>query len=144
MNTFTSPSFLNHNIYHPIKVGGGVRFADNLIDISNQQLDELYTKSQFLLFPSLDEGFGLPVLEALLHRCIVISNNIPTSHEIDVDNDIIEFIDVKNFDVLNVNRYLESLKEKRRDYEAWFRDYKKRSENEVKEFKEFAEKLGWL
>ncbi len=144
MNSFTSPSFLNHNTYHPVKVGGGVRFAMNFLNLSNEDLDKLYSESKFLLFPSLDEGFGLPVLEALLHRCIVVSNDIPTSREIDMGHDIIEFIDVKNFDFSKVSKLLESVENTTRDYDSWFKDYKARSENEVKEFKEYVEKMGWM
>ncbi len=144
MNTFTSPSFLDHKKYLPIKVGGGLRFGENLFDISNEELDKLYSKSKFLLFPSLDEGFGLPVLEALLHRCIVISNNIPTSREIDMGEGIIEFIDAGDFDFSRVDEFLSGIGNIERNYEKWYRKYKARSMEEVKVFREFLEKMGWI
>ncbi len=146
MNTFTSPSFLDHARYLPVKVGGGVRFGENLFDISNDELDKLYTKAKFLLFPSFDEGFGLPVLEALLHRCIVISNDIPTSREIDMGENIIEFIDVKNPSGVfpDVASFLDRIQDRRRDYDAWFSKYRRMANDDVRKFVEYAEKRGWI
>ena len=42
----------------------------------------LYQHARALLFPSLYEGFGLPVLEALLQRCPVVAARIPSVAEI--------------------------------------------------------------
>jgi len=42
----------------------------------------LYQRAQALLFPSLYEGFGLPVLEALYLECPVIAAEIPSVVEI--------------------------------------------------------------
>ena len=39
------------------------------------KLFALYRKAEFLIFPSLFEGFGMPVLEAMANRCPVISSN---------------------------------------------------------------------
>ena len=33
-------------------------------NISNEELNDLYTKCQFCVYPSLFEGFGIPILEA--------------------------------------------------------------------------------
>ncbi|MGC8647139.1 MAG: glycosyltransferase [Thermoplasmata archaeon] len=145
MNFFTSPSFLDHRKYTPIKVGGGLRFGENLFNISNDELNKLYSKSKFLLFPSFDEGFGLPVLEGLLHRCIVISNNIPTSKEIDMGQNIIEFIDVNNSKNLfpNITSFVDEIQDKRRDYEAWFEKYRKMVDDDMRKFVEYIEERGW-
>lgn len=45
-------------------------------DINEEELKRLYQKSDILLFPSLYEGFGLPILEAQAYNCIVITSNI--------------------------------------------------------------------
>ena len=37
---------------------------ENRVDLSNKELVNLYQKSDILLFASLEEGFGLPILEA--------------------------------------------------------------------------------
>lgn len=45
-------------------------------DIAEAELKRLYQKSDILLFPSLYEGFGLPILEAQAYNCIVVTSNI--------------------------------------------------------------------
>lgn len=44
-----------------------------LIDVSNEDLRALYTSAQALLFPSLQEGFGWPIIEAQACGCPVIT-----------------------------------------------------------------------
>lgn len=41
--------------------------------VSDEQRDWLYKKALAFVFPSKYEGFGLPVLEAMIHKCPVIS-----------------------------------------------------------------------
>lgn len=43
--------------------------------VNNQELVTLYSSAEFLLFPSLEEGFGLPILEAYYHGCRVLTSN---------------------------------------------------------------------
>lgn len=50
-------------------------------EISREDVFELYTKS-ILIFPSYIETFGLPILEAKLHRGIILASDCPFSHEI--------------------------------------------------------------
>jgi glycosyltransferase involved in cell wall biosynthesis len=50
--------------------GGGVVFLE---DISDQDLVVLYRNAELLLFPSLYEGFGLPVIEAQACGCPVVT-----------------------------------------------------------------------
>ncbi len=46
------------------------------IDITNDDLIELYKSAKFLLFPSLEEGLGLPILEAQVCGCPVVTTDI--------------------------------------------------------------------
>ncbi|WP_431265245.1 glycosyltransferase family 4 protein [Roseateles chitinivorans] len=49
--------------------------------ISDEALRALYDAADYLIFPSLYEGFGLPILEAVGH-CAVIANDIPVFREL--------------------------------------------------------------
>ena len=117
-----------------IKVGGGLEIGENRTNVSNEDLNKLYSRAKVLLFPSIDEGFGLPVLEALMHGCIVISNDIPTSREIDMGSNIIDFIEVDKFDFDRTEEYLKEILGRPRDFRKWFELYKTRSNKEVELF----------
>jgi len=43
--------------------------------ISNQRLEELYARASIFAFPSLDEGFGMPVLDAMARGVPVLTSN---------------------------------------------------------------------
>jgi glycosyltransferase involved in cell wall biosynthesis len=53
--------------------------------ISEPDLDGLYAASEMLVFPSLAEGFGLPVLEAMEHGTPVATSNISSMPEVGGD-----------------------------------------------------------
>ena len=47
-----------------------------LQDVDNEDLPKIYHLSHFLVFPSVYEGFGIPVLEALqCHKPVIVSDN---------------------------------------------------------------------
>lgn len=50
--------------------------------VSDLDLDALWQRSGLLLQPSLGEGFGLPVVEALHRRIAVMSSDIPVMREV--------------------------------------------------------------
>ncbi len=50
--------------------------------ISSELLRNLYSHALALVFPSLYEGFGLPILEAIACGCPVIASDIESSREI--------------------------------------------------------------
>jgi glycosyltransferase involved in cell wall biosynthesis len=50
--------------------------------VSDQELNVLYAEAEALVFPSLDEGFGLPILEAFYHGTPVITANAPALMEV--------------------------------------------------------------
>ena len=50
--------------------------------ISDSELQALYSGASLVAFPSLYEGFGYPVLEAMQWGCPVIANRIPVMEEV--------------------------------------------------------------
>lgn len=56
-----------------------VRFTGRIPD---HELSRLYTRATALVFPSRNEGFGLPPLEALAHGCPVIASNATSMPEV--------------------------------------------------------------
>lgn len=53
-----------------------------LINVSNEDLRALYSIVTALLFPSLQEGFGWPIIEAQACGCPVFTSNFPPMTEI--------------------------------------------------------------
>ncbi|MCQ2258194.1 MAG: glycosyltransferase family 4 protein [Bacteroidaceae bacterium] len=49
--------------------------------VDNAQLQSLYTNAQLFVYPSFYEGFGLPVVEALLSGCPVVTSNVSSLPE---------------------------------------------------------------
>ncbi len=43
--------------------------------VTEAELEALYRRAALFAFPSLDEGFGIPVLEAMAHRLPVVTSN---------------------------------------------------------------------
>lgn len=57
---------------------------------SDDLLNSLYQQCSAFLFPSIHEGFGLPLLEALLEQKVCVASDIPVFREIlDLDSDIL-------------------------------------------------------
>lgn len=50
--------------------------------LNSEMLSYLYNKAELFVFPSLYEGFGLPVLEAMACGCPVITSNVSALPEI--------------------------------------------------------------
>uniref|UniRef100_UPI0040498AFF glycosyltransferase n=1 Tax=Flavobacterium sp. TaxID=239 RepID=UPI0040498AFF len=57
-----------------------------LNNISDNQLVEFYKKSKLFVYPSLYEGFGIPIIEALCLNIPVLVSNIPIFNEVCGEN----------------------------------------------------------
>ena len=53
--------------------------------ITADQLEALYQVAALYVCPSLSEGFGLPVLDAMRRGCLVLANDIPVLREVGAD-----------------------------------------------------------
>jgi glycosyltransferase involved in cell wall biosynthesis len=60
----------------------GVRFTG---PVSDEQLCDLYNQAAGFIYPSLKEGFGIPLLEALACRCPMLISDIPVFREVAAD-----------------------------------------------------------
>lgn len=74
-------------------VSESVKFVDFVED---SQLPNLYKNAVCLVLPSLYEGFGLPVLEAMNYGCPVIISNVSSLPEVGADAAL--YIDPKSSD----------------------------------------------
>jgi glycosyltransferase involved in cell wall biosynthesis len=50
--------------------------------VTDSQLEELYQRASILAFPSLDEGFGMPVLDAMARGVPVLTSNVSALPEV--------------------------------------------------------------
>jgi glycosyltransferase involved in cell wall biosynthesis len=78
---------LDVNIYHDIieEVNilkmKGIKVVNHGL-CSLNKIKELYETCNYLVYPSLAESFGLPLLEAASSRCKVISSDLPYVYEV--------------------------------------------------------------
>ena len=72
---FADSVYLKYKLPHNLKIinHGTLDFND---------LKKLYAKSEFLIFPSLNESFGLPLIEAIHFNCKILASDLPFVKEI--------------------------------------------------------------
>ncbi|MBT2518462.1 glycosyltransferase family 4 protein [Streptomyces sp. ISL-90] len=64
--------------------GGSIRFTGY---VSDAELAGLYAGAQVFVFPSLDEGFGMPLVEARMFGAPIIASDISVFRELGVADD---------------------------------------------------------
>lgn len=79
-----------------LKIGDFVHFPDY---VSEENLVKYYNLASFFVYPSLYEGFGIPVLEAMQCGCPVITSNVSSLPEVAGSSAIL--INPKNTDELS-------------------------------------------
>lgn len=67
---------------HVVRVGPGIPEAINLPRLSDDSLAAAYACADALILPSLEEGLGLPVLEAFASGLPVVASRIPAIAEV--------------------------------------------------------------
>ena len=84
------------NLYLHLTIGDNKYFNDNISikninprlkiinhgTLSTARLESLYSESEFLIFPSLIESFGLPLIESVGFNCKVIAADLPYVDEV--------------------------------------------------------------
>jgi glycosyltransferase involved in cell wall biosynthesis len=70
-----------NNLFDSLKIKNNISY----IVASENQLIELYSKATAFVFPSLYEGFGIPILEAFASNCPAILSNTSSLPEIGGD-----------------------------------------------------------
>ena len=101
-----------HNIYNNYKlIIFGNQWETKFDEVNNIEYKsfikedikiDLYKNSDFSIYPSLMEGFGLPIYESLINGCPVICHNETSTLEIsnDINLPCVSAIDCKNVDML--------------------------------------------
>ena len=80
---------------------------------NDEELTALYKNALAAVQPSLMEGFGLPVLEAMANRCLVVCSDIPSLREVAKENAL--YFDPQNTD--EIQKALESIAANSKAYE---------------------------
>lgn len=95
--------------------------------VSDTELASLYQNATATVVPSLMEGFGLPVIEAMANNSLVLASDIPSLKEIGGDSAIY----VNPFDVDDISAKIRNIAE---GDQAQFMSFKKRGLMLVKDF----------
>ena len=69
------------------------------IEGNEKKLNYLYSKAELLVYPSLYEGFGLPILESFANGCPVVCSN--TSSLPEIGNDAATYFDPNNINSIS-------------------------------------------
>lgn len=67
---------------HRLLAGAGMSEHVILVSANDSELAWLYQEASVYVHPSLCEGFGIPVLEAMANGCPVVASRIPSTTEI--------------------------------------------------------------
>lgn len=81
-------SYLKELAARAAKVEGVKLLAAMGIRVHYEQIVDLYALADVLVFPSESEGFGIPMLEAGLHRMPIVCSDIPALRETGGDDPI--------------------------------------------------------
>lgn len=76
-----------------------------ITELSDQYINNAYSGALCLLFPSLDEGFGWPIIEAMASGCPVITTNRSPMNEI--GGNAAFYIDKRRDDEKHLNKWKE-------------------------------------
>lgn len=88
----------NHNVVNEINkyiLNNNLENEILLLDYISKELADFYFKNAFIYaFPSLNEGFGIPIIEAFSYSIPIICSDIPVFKEI--GDEAVSFFEIKN------------------------------------------------
>lgn len=119
--------FFYHRLSKKIQEAGLEKAIIIVHPSSDKELASLYHHATALILPSLMEGFGLPVLEAMVQKCLVICSDIPAFHEVCGDAGIYINPNAEQ-DIAEKLSYVSHLSQKERN------DYTQRANLRLKDF----------
>ena len=118
--------------YQLVRIGTQIGNSITFHGISNETLNKIYNSCDVLLQPSLDEGFGYPIPEAMATGLPIICSDIEVFREIAKDS--------AYFSQINAGSFADGIKEVVKDIEK----YSRMSYNAAKKFsiERFREEVG--
>lgn len=94
-------------LYGTSKMEGLPNYFEFYQQPTRKELVELYQQADICLFPSINEGWGLIVTEAMANKCAVVGHNTGCLKELCEDNK--DALITKNFDFNELERRVEQL-----------------------------------
>ena len=99
---------LSRDLVTFISIHGLTNRVHSIVEPSHDLLNHLYCKAHALLFPSICEGFGWPIIEAQACGCPVIASNTTSIPE--VAGEAALYADP--YDVVTFSRHVHSLEDR--------------------------------
>ena len=96
-----------------------------LSNVSNEEIKSLYAMSKLFVFPSVYEGFGIPILEAMAYNKKIVLSNIEPFREI-INYDKRFYFDPENIKDISkkIKMNLNNKNTKRNKYSLSLKSYK--------------------
>ena len=94
----------NSSFYNEAKMTNNLLIVNHGI-LNKNELNKLYNVSKFLIFPSLNESFGLPLIEASLNNCYIIASNKQYVYEVVKPSITFDPTSIKDMSKSIVNAY---------------------------------------
>jgi glycosyltransferase involved in cell wall biosynthesis len=115
--------------------------------VSDKELAVLYSEAELFIFPSLYEGFGLPILEAFYHGVPVVTSNVSALPE--VAGNAAELVDPMSVDsirkgietVLNEDREAQQKRMQRMIIRLQLFSWRKAADETIRVYRKAAEKV---